>query len=94
MSRAVIIDGVRYEMISDAARAIDANEGSVRTNLSRGKSTYKNHSIAYAEEVDKVVQSWRTKNPHPYVERVHVPGTPLLMRHVTHRLGAYVGGWF
>lgn len=81
-ARAVVLDGVRFETIKAAALSIKGTPCSLTAALVRGASKYLGHAVAYASEVEAVVEAWKPKT--------HKPGTPLLVGgHVTHRLGAY-----
>lgn len=79
---AVVMDGVRFETIKAAALSVNGVPRSLQAVLTRGAPEYLGHAVAYASEVEKVVEAWKPKT--------HKPGDPLLPRgHVTHRLGTY-----
>lgn len=47
--KAVVVDGIRYESISAAARAIGCATSNLCGKLKTGAGMYKGHNVSYAE---------------------------------------------
>jgi hypothetical protein len=90
--RAVIVDGVKYESV----RKVPAAHADIKANglaqaLYALQTTYKGHAIAFADEVEAVIEAWKPAR-EPINPKLHTPGTRLLeYGYVTHRLGTYRG---
>ena len=48
--KAVIIDGIIFNTITDAAGYLDCSASNLGASLRKGKTTYKNHKIGYANQ--------------------------------------------